>query len=101
VVFTSKRPKKNDLFKDSDFLFKIKKCYHLKTSGAARTEITYLTKGMERLKTKNCGWKRERTEIKKLLGRGLDVKRVVCGRMRVVRGKRLLFQKSRMSVKKD
>jgi uncharacterized protein (UPF0335 family) len=38
---------------------------------------------------------------KKLQGRGLDVKRVVCERMRVARGKRLLFQKSRMSVKKD
>jgi hypothetical protein len=38
---------------------------------------------------------------KKLLGRGLDVKRVVCERMRVASGKRLLFQKSGMSVKED
>lgn len=40
-------------------------------------------------------------EIKKLLGRGLDVKRVVCERMRVASGERLLFQKSGMSVKED
>jgi hypothetical protein len=35
-----------------------------------RIEITYLTKGVERLKTKNCGSKNKGKEIKKTVGTG-------------------------------
>ena len=70
MVFTSTRPDERDLFIDSCFLFKIKNCYNLKSSRAVRIEITYLTKGVERLKTKNCGSKNKGKEIKKTVGTG-------------------------------
>lgn len=71
----------------------------MKSSRSVRTEITYLTKGVKRKKQKIVDGRIN--ERKKLLGREQDVKRVVCEGMRVASGKRLLFQKSGMSVKGD
>lgn len=101
MVSTKKKLKERDLSKDSNFLFKIKKCNHLKSGRAVMIEITYLTKRVKRKKQKIVRGRINERNKKKLLGRGLDVKRVVCERMRVASGKRLLFQKSGMSVKGD
>ena len=61
------------------FFFKIKKCKPLKSGRAVRIEITYLTKGVKRKKKqKIVGGRINERNKKKLLGRGLDVKRVVC-----------------------
>lgn len=84
------------------FFFKIKKKYNpLKSGQAVRIEITYLTKGWKGKKQKIVGGRINERNKKKWLGRGLDVKRVVCERLGVASGERLLLQKSRMSVKGD
>jgi hypothetical protein len=63
-----KRPRERDLFKDSNFLFKIKKCNHLKSSRSVRIEITYLTKGAKREKQKIADGRIN--ERKKIVGTG-------------------------------